>query len=69
MQLKQNSGSEMQFYMTKMQLNDFYKHAEDWNAVWKHAGAKMQFYKVKYAVKWFLTTCRGLKCNFETCRG
>ena len=44
----------MQFNKVKMQLNDFYKHVVDWNAIWKHAGAKMQFYKVKYAVKWVL---------------
>ena len=32
-------------------LNEFCKHAEDWNAILNHAAAKMQFYKEKYAVK------------------
>ena len=41
----------MQFYKVKMQLNGFYKHIEDQNAILNYVGTKMQFYKVKYAVK------------------
>ena len=37
----------MQFNKVKMHLNDFYKHADDWDAILNHAGAKMQFYMVK----------------------
>ena len=59
----------MQFYKVKMHLNDFYKYTEDWDAIWKYAGAKMQFYKEKYAIKWSVHANSGLMCNFETCRG
>ena len=52
-----------------MHLNDFYKHAVDWNAILNHAGAKMQFYKKKYAIKCSVNANTGLMCNFETCRG
>ena len=34
-----------------MMLNELCKHAEDWNAILNHVGAKMQFYKEKYAFK------------------
>ena len=52
-----------------MLLNDFWMQTVDWNAILRHVGAKMQFYKVKYAVKWFLNANSGLKCNFKTCGG
>ena len=52
-----------------MHLNGFYKHAMDWNAILNHAKAKMQFYKVKCAIKCYMIVISGLMCNFETCRG
>ena len=34
-----------------MHLNEFWKHVEDLCVILKHAGVKMQFYKVKMQVK------------------
>ena len=58
MQLKQNTGSEMQFNKENMHLNEFCKHAMDLHAILKHAGAKMQFYKVKCPKKGYVNMQR-----------
>ena len=44
-----------------MLLNDFCKHAEDYNAILNHAGAKMQFYKKKMQINDAVHACRGPK--------
>ena len=59
----------MQFNKVKMHLDGFYKHVEDWNVIWKYVWAKMQFYKVKCKLNVCCELCKGLKCNFKTCRG
>ena len=69
MQLKQNAGSKMQFNKENMHLNEFCKHEMDLHAISKHVGAKMQFYKVKFAFERSVNANRGSMCNFEICRG
>ena len=46
-----------------MFLNDFCKHAKDWNAILNHVGAKMQFYKENMQTKWSVHANGGLKCK------
>ena len=52
-----------------MHLNEFCKHAMDLYVILKHARAKMQFYKVKYAFERSVNANSGPMCDFETCRG